>query len=223
MTSARIVLASNNAGKLRELQAGLAPLGLELVAQASLGVTEAEEPHPTFIENALAKARWASRHTGLPALADDSGLCVAALSGAPGVHSARYAQQAGGERSDLANNARLLRELAGQADRRAWFCCVLVLIDHAEDPQPLVAQARWQGVIIDEPRGEAGFGYDPYFLLPSLGLTAAQMSVARKNRLSHRGQAMRELIAQLRARQASIQSGAASDRLPFAMQPPRQP
>jgi len=196
---ARVVLASNNAGKLRELSALLAPLGVELVAQGALGIGEAEEPHPTFVENALAKARHAARASGLPAIADDSGICVAALGGAPGVHSARWAALDGGPKDDAANNARLVRSLAGQADRRAWYVCVLVLLRSADDPQPLIAEGLWQGEVIDAPRGEGGFGYDPYFLLPELGRTAAELGAAEKNAISHRGRAMRALLDGVRA------------------------
>lgn len=194
----RIVLASNNAGKLREMSALLAPLGLSLVRQADLGVPEAEEPFGTFIENALAKARHASRLTGLPALADDSGLCVDALDGRPGVLSARWAAQAGGEKSDAANNARLIADLAGVADRAAHYYCVLVLVRSADDPQPVVADASWHGEVCDTPRGAGGFGYDPYFLLPELRLTVAELDAATKNEISHRGQAMRLLVERLR-------------------------
>lgn len=192
----RLVLASNNAGKLREFAALFAPLGIELVPQGQLGVTEAEEPHVTFLENALAKARHASATTGLPALADDSGICVAALGGAPGVLSARYA---GEPRSDARNNARLIADLAGVADRRAWYHCVLVLVRHASDPQPLVAEGGWHGLVIDQPRGAGGFGYDPYFYLPDAGMTVAELPAAGKNRVSHRALALRSLLTQLRA------------------------
>ena len=190
----RVVLASNNPGKLRELSALLAPLGVELVAQASLGIGQAEEPHPTFVENALAKARHASDASGLPAIADDSGICVAALGGAPGVHSARYAAMGGGECSDAANNQRLLRELAASTDRRAHYYCVLVLLRHPADPQPVIAEAAWHGEVINAPRGQGGFGYDPHFLLPDLGLTVAELDPATKNRSSHRGRAMQALL-----------------------------
>jgi XTP/dITP diphosphohydrolase len=193
----RVVLASNNAGKLREFEALLGAAGIELIAQGQLGVPEAEEPHPTFIENALAKARHATGLTGLPALADDSGLCVPALGGAPGVHSARFAQSAGGEKSDAANNARLLAELQGVADRRAYFYCVLVLMRHADDPEPLVAEGRWQGEVIDVPRGANGFGYDPHFFVPALGASAAELAPSVKNAHSHRALALRALLARL--------------------------
>ena len=191
----RIVLASNNAGKLREIGAILAPLGLDLVAQGDIGIPEAEEPFGTFLENALTKARHAARASRLPALADDSGICVRALAGAPGVHSARYA---GDPKSDARNNARLVAALAGVADRRAHYTCVMVLASHADDPEPLVAEGRWHGEVIDTPRGDGGFGYDPYFLLPTLGLTAAQLDAARKNAISHRGIALARLVERLR-------------------------
>lgn len=192
----RIVLASNNAGKLREFSQLLAPLDFEVLPQAALNIGEAEEPHCSFIENALAKARHACRHSGLPALADDSGLCVSALDGAPGVHSARYA---GEPKSDERNNAQLLAALAGQTDRRAHYVCVLVLLRHAEDPQPLIAEGEWHGEILTARRGSGGFGYDPLFLVPETGLTAAELDAARKNLLSHRGKAMAQLIARLPA------------------------
>jgi XTP/dITP diphosphohydrolase len=194
----RVVLASNNAGKLREFASLLGEAGIELVAQGALGVPEAEEPHVTFVENALAKARHASKLTGLPALADDSGLCVHALRGAPGVYSARYAQLAGGEKSDAANNARLVAELASTQDRRAYYFCVLVLVRHADDPEPLIAEGRWHGEVIDAPRGANGFGYDPHFFLPALGATAAELEPARKNAASHRAIALRALLARLK-------------------------
>jgi XTP/dITP diphosphohydrolase len=193
----RVVLASNNAGKLREFEALLGAAGIELLAQGKLGVPEAEEPHPTFIENALAKARHAALITGLPALADDSGLCVRALGGAPGVHSARFAQVAGGEKSDAANNAQLVAQLQGQSDRRAYYYCVLVLMRHGNDPEPLVAEGRWHGEILDVPRGAQGFGYDPHFFLPALGASAAQLDPAVKNAHSHRALALRALLARL--------------------------
>jgi len=193
----RIVMASNNPGKLREFGALLAPLGIEVLSQAQLGISEAEEPHATFVENALAKARHAARASGLPALADDSGICVDVLGGAPGVHSARYAALAGGPRDDEANNARLLEQLRDLPNRRAHYACVLVLVRSADDPQPLIAEGNWVGEVITERRGDGGFGYDPYFLLPQLGQTAAQLTAEHKNRISHRGQAMRELVAKL--------------------------
>jgi len=190
----RLVLASNNAGKLREFRRLLEPLGYEVIPQAELGVTAADEPHVTFIENALAKARQASVHTGLPALADDSGICVDALGGAPGVLSARYA---GEPASDARNNAALVAALAGVADRRAHYYCVLVLVRRADDPQPIVAEGIWHGTVIDTPRGSGGFGYDPHFEDAESGMTGAELPLARKNEVSHRGQAMRSLIARL--------------------------
>jgi len=192
----RLVLASNNAGKLREFAALLAPLGIEVLPQAQFGVPEAEEPHCTFLENALAKARHASLLTGLPALADDSGICVPALGGAPGVQSARYA---GEPRSDERNNLRLIADLASQSDHHAYYYCILVLVRHAADPQPLVAEGIWHGRVVDTPQGEGGFGYDPYFYLPEQGCSAAQLSAAEKNRISHRGQALAALTARLKA------------------------
>ncbi|WP_250512460.1 RdgB/HAM1 family non-canonical purine NTP pyrophosphatase [Caballeronia sp. INDeC2] len=194
----RVVLASNNAGKLREFASLLDAAGIELIAQGELGVPEAPEPHVTFVENALAKARHASALTGLPALADDSGLCVRALNGAPGVYSARYASLNGGEKSDAANNARLVADLAGQTDRRAYYFCVLVLVRHADDPEPLIAEGRWHGEVIDVPRGANGFGYDPHFFLPTLDASAAELDPARKNALSHRALALRELLQRLK-------------------------
>lgn len=190
----KLVLASNNAKKLKELVALVAPLGIEVIPQGELGVSEAEEPHCTFIENALAKARHAAAATGLPALADDSGLCVAALGGAPGVQSARYA---GEPKSDARNNEKLLEALAGQTDRRAHFVSLLVLVRHAEDPQPIIAEGEWHGEILPALRGEGGFGYDPLFLDPASGLTAAELPAEIKNQRSHRGQAMQKLLERL--------------------------
>jgi len=195
----RLVLASNNAGKLREFGALLAPLGFDVVPQGELGIPEAEEPFATFVENALAKARHASRLAGLPALADDSGICVQALDGAPGVYSARYAQMAGQARSDAANNAHLVSQLAGKLNRHAHYYCVLVFVRHAEDPSPIIAEGLWHGEVVDAPRGAGGFGYDPHFLLPRLGKTAAELSPEEKNTVSHRAQALRALVARLQA------------------------
>lgn len=192
--SSDLVIASNNAGKLAEFSRLLGPLGYRVRAQSELGISEAEEPHPTFIENALAKARHASRASGLPALADDSGICVPVLGGAPGVHSARYA---GEPKSDAANNAKLVQALSPHADKSAYYYCVLVYVRHAEDPQPVIAEGRWDGELIGQPRGEGGFGYDPHFLLPALGKTAAELSAEQKNQLSHRGQALRALVAKM--------------------------
>jgi XTP/dITP diphosphohydrolase len=192
----QLVLASNNAGKLREFTALLAPLGVTVLAQQSLNVPECPEPHCTFLENALEKARHASRVTGLPALADDSGLCVEALSGQPGVLSARFA---GEPRSDLRNNHLLIERLRGESNRRAWYTCVLVLVRHAEDPQPLVAEGVWYGEIQDEASGEGGFGYDPHFRLAEYACSAAELPAEEKNRISHRGQAMAQLLTRLQA------------------------
>lgn len=194
----RLVLASNNAKKLAELQALFAPLGIALVTQGSLGIPEAEEPFDSFVENALAKARHAARLSGLPALADDSGLSVEALGGAPGVRSARYALDAGGEKSDAANNERLLRELAGVADRRGRFVCALVAVRSAEDPEPLVAMGRWAGEILTAPSGEGGFGYDPLMFIPAARRSVAELSAAEKNAISHRALAAAALIGQFR-------------------------
>ena len=189
-----LVLASNNAGKLREFARLLAPLGIKLAPQSELGIGEAEEPHVTFVENALAKARHASAHARLPALADDSGVCVAALAGAPGVASAIFA---GEPRSDARNNALLIERLRGVADRRAHYYCVLVLVRHAEDPEPIIAEGRWDGLIVDTPRGSGGFGYDPHFEDVDTGMTGAELPLDLKNARSHRGKAMRALIARL--------------------------
>jgi XTP/dITP diphosphohydrolase len=190
----RLVLASNNEGKLREFRRLLSPLAIDVVAQAELGIPEADEPHMTFLENALAKARHAAARARLAALADDSGLCVRALDGAPGVQSARYA---GEPRSDARNNAKLVAELAGIADRRAHYACVLVLVHAADDPEPIVTEGRWHGRIIDAPRGTGGFGYDPHFEDLATGLTGAELPLERKNALSHRGKAMRALIERI--------------------------
>jgi len=192
----RLVLASNNAGKLREFGELLAPLGFDVRPQKEFGVPEAEEPHVTFIENALAKARHAARLTGLPALADDSGICANALGGAPGVYSARFA---GEPKSDARNNDKLIAALATQADKSAYYYCVLVFVRHADDPQPVIGEGRWDGEVIAEARGAGGFGYDPHFLVPSLGKTVAELPADEKNRLSHRGQALRQLIRKLQA------------------------
>jgi XTP/dITP diphosphohydrolase len=202
----RLILASNNAGKLAELQALFAPLSLDLVAQPSLGLAEAEEPHPTFIENALAKARHVAQATGQAALADDSGLCVDALGGAPGVISAHYAplvapepdREALRRRQDAANNALLLQRLDGQATRRASFVCTLVALRSADDPQPLVATGRWQGEILTAPRGCGGFGYDPLLYIPALGATVAELPRELKNAHSHRALACRQMLQLMR-------------------------
>ncbi|HKO87862.1 MAG TPA: RdgB/HAM1 family non-canonical purine NTP pyrophosphatase [Burkholderiales bacterium] len=190
----RLVLASNNAGKLREFGELLAPLRLQIDPQANFGVPDADEPFATFVENALAKARHAALHCGLPALADDSGLCVDALSGRPGVHSARFA---GEPKSDRRNNEKLIELLRDEQDRRAHYYCVIVLVRYADDPEPLIADGRWYGQVIDQPRGTGGFGYDPHFLVPEINLTAAELDAVTKHSLSHRGQALRRLIAML--------------------------
>ena len=191
----QLVLASGNPGKLREFAALLAQFDFDLLAQSTFNVPEADEPYCTFVENAIAKARHAARLTGLPALADDSGICVSALNGAPGVLSARYA---GEPKSDARNNEKLIAALRGQTDRRAHYVAVLVMLNHADDPQPLVAQGEWHGEIVDTPRGSSGFGYDPYFYLPELGKTAAELAPDEKNRISHRGKALALLIENLR-------------------------
>lgn len=191
----KLVLASNNPGKLREIRA-LLPSSIDLEPQAELGIAEAEEPHATFVENALAKARHASRAARLAALADDSGLCVAALGGQPGVHSAYYAGRDGSrEERDARNNRKLLGALGDQ--RKAYYCCVMVFVRHPEDPRPLIAEGLWHGEIARAPRGTQGFGYDPLFLVPALGKTAAELEPAEKNRLSHRAVALRRLVALL--------------------------
>ncbi len=191
----RLVLASNNAGKLKEFAQLLAPIGFELHPQGEFDVPEADEPFGTFVENALAKARHAARLTGLPALADDSGVCVNALGGAPGVHSARYA---GEPKSDARNSEKLIADLAAHADKSAYYYCVLVYVRHADDPQPVIADGVWRGQIVDAARGEGGFGYDPHFLLPQFGKTAAELASNEKNAISHRGQALRALVERLK-------------------------
>ncbi len=200
----KLVLASGNPGKLREFRQMLSPLGMEVVPQSELGIPETDEPHPTFVENALAKARHASRHSSLPAFADDSGICVDALGGAPGVHSARYAgvpaagSPGGREDQDARNNRKLVDALAGAVDRRAHYYCVIVLVRHAADPEPLIAEGRWHGEVLAAPRGTNGFGYDPYFLLPEFDRTAAELPSDEKNAISHRGRAIAHLLSQLR-------------------------
>ena len=195
----RVVLASNNAGKAREFGQLLADSGLEVVAQTEFDVPEAEETAPTFVENALLKARNAALHTGLPAIADDSGLAVDALDGEPGIYSARYA---GPGADDAANNARLLEKMRGvpPAERGAAFICALVYLRHANDPVPLICQGTWRGLLLEAPRGENGFGYDPLFLVPELDRTSAELPPQEKNRRSHRGQALRQLVDRLAAR-----------------------
>ena len=187
----QLVIATGNSGKLREIQALLQPLNIEVVPQTAFKVPEAAEPHCTFIENALAKARHASQCTGLPALADDSGLCVEALQGAPGVHSAYF----GGEpRSDAKNNAYLLERLKDQTNRRAYYYCALVLVRRHDDPQPLIADGIWTGEILNAPRGILGFGYDPLFLDDKTDKTGAELEPEIKNHISHRGHALRKML-----------------------------
>lgn len=191
----KIILASGNKGKLREFKQMLEPLGYEVHPQAEFNVTEADEPFSTFVENALAKARHVSRQTGLPAMADDSGICVNALDGKPGVLSARYA---GDPKSDDRNNQKLIADLAEFEDKTANYYCVLVYVRSADDPQPIIADGTWSGVIIDEPRGGNGFGYDPYFFIPDYGKTAAEMAPEEKNAISHRGKALKKFMEMLR-------------------------
>ena len=198
-----LVVASGNPGKIREFEQMLAPLGLEIVPQGRLGIAEAAEPHSTFVENALAKARHASHLSGMPAFADDSGICVSALGGEPGVHSARYAgfgNESGTNAraaQDLRNNRKLIAALANTADRRAHYYCIIVLVRHAADPEPLIAEGQWHGEVVDEPRGAGGFGYDVHFYVPALGRTAAELAPEEKNAVSHRGVALKHLVARL--------------------------
>lgn len=195
----QLVIASNNPGKLREIGQLLSPLNIEVIAQSSLNISEAAEPHCTFIENALAKARHASLHTNLPALADDSGLCVHALQGKPGVHSARFANVSDSElKSDAKNNQALLNALANESNRAAYYYCALVLVRNANDPQPIIAEGIWAGEILTTPRGTGGFGYDPLFLDSLTGKSGAELSAEIKNKISHRGQALRQLLEKLR-------------------------
>ena len=195
MINQKVVLASNNAGKLKEFFEILAPLGIQLFPQSAFSIPDAEEPYPSFLENALTKARHASRLSGLPALADDSGLCVNALGGAPGVLSARFA---GEPKSDARNNRRLIEELSSHSDRSAFYYCVLVFVMSENDPRPVIADGILRGEIIEEGRGTGGFGYDPHFFLPELHKTAAEISSEEKNKLSHRGKALRSLLEKLR-------------------------
>jgi len=225
----KLVIASSNPGKLRELQFLLQPLGIEVLTQSQLGIGEAQEPHPTFIENALAKARHVSLLCGLPALADDSGICVTALDGAPGVLSARYAGDKRGcdtllaepadcgssrnaasppspevsrelarRQADQRNNEKLLQAMLGVTDRRAHYYCVLVLLHHAGDPQPLIAEGEWHGEIARQPAGDGGFGYDPLFWLPQFAKTSAQLEREQKHAISHRGKALQVLLDKLK-------------------------
>jgi len=191
----KLVIASNNAGKLREIERILQPFGMEVLPQSTFNIPEADEPYCTFVENCLTKARHASEHSGLPALADDSGICVDALNGAPGVYSAHFA---GEPRSDARNNEKLLELLKHESNRHAHYYCLMVLVRHPLDPQPIIAEGAWLGEIIDTPRGAGGFGYDPYFLVPHLGQTGAELALDVKNSISHRGQALAQLVAKLR-------------------------
>ncbi|MCB6183257.1 RdgB/HAM1 family non-canonical purine NTP pyrophosphatase [Leeia sp. TBRC 13508] len=194
-TLQKLVLASNNKGKLAEFSALLAPMEIEVIPQGALNVPEAEEPHITFLENALAKARHASKLTGLPALADDSGICVPALGNAPGVFSARYA---GEPKSDERNNQKLIADLASHKDRTAFYYCVLALVLHADDPRPVIVDGSWYGVVQDIASGDGGFGYDPHFYLPAFNCTAAALPKEQKNSISHRGQAIQALLTKLK-------------------------
>ena len=191
----KLVIASNNPGKLREIGHLLEPLGLEVLPQSVFDISEADEPYCTFIENALAKARHASRCSGLPALADDSGICVNVLNGQPGIHSARYA---GEPKSDERNNQKLIEALTHQSDHNAHYYCVMVLVRHVDDPQPIIADGSWYGQIIPQPRGSGGFGYDPHFYLPELGVTSAELPLEQKNKISHRSQALIRLVESIR-------------------------
>jgi len=190
----KIVLASSNLGKLAEFNALFGPLGIELISQQALGIAPAPEPFFTFVENALTKARQASSISGLPSLADDSGICVEALDGAPGIHSARFA---GPDATDTQNNEHLLDLMKNHTNKRARYVCALVFIRHTNDPEPIIASGTWNGEIIDSPRGANGFGYDPFFFLPDLGQTAAELSPALKNKISHRALAMQELMLKI--------------------------
>lgn len=194
----KVVLASNNQGKLIELKSLLQPLGWEVQPQGEFGVSDADETGSTFVENALIKARHACAAINAPAIADDSGIVVPALKGAPGIYSARYAGVHG---DDDANNAKLIKDMVAEADRRAYFFCAMVFLKHADDPVPVIATAAWHGVLTDEPAGENGFGYDPYFYVPKHECTSAQLPSEVKNSLSHRGQATRLLIEQIKALQ----------------------
>ena len=191
----KLIIASGNSGKLGEIRHLLEPLGIEVLPQSVFNVVEAEEPYNTFVENALAKARHASKWSGAPTLADDSGICVDALNGGPGVYSARYA---GESRSDERNNQKLVNALRSQSNRKAHYYCIIVLVRHADDPQPIIADGTWHGEIILEPRGKGGFGYDPHFFLPDLGKTAAELPMEQKNQISHRGKALAQLVESVR-------------------------
>jgi XTP/dITP diphosphohydrolase len=198
----KIVIASNNPGKLREFADMLAPLGLNAIPQSEFNIPESAEPHATFIENALEKARHASRLTSLPALADDSGICAVALGGAPGVYSAHYANTADAPKSDTRNNEKLVHELAPYTDKRAYYVCTLVFINNVNDPRPIIAEGECWGEIIATPRGQGGFGYDPYFYMPRFGCTAAELDTQTKNRVSHRGIALAVLFSKLKQQRA---------------------
>ncbi|HFC6931076.1 TPA: RdgB/HAM1 family non-canonical purine NTP pyrophosphatase [Neisseria meningitidis] len=191
----KIVLASGNAGKLEEFGNLFKPYSITVLPQSTFGIPECPEPYSTFVENALAKARHAAKYSGLPALADDSGICAAALNGAPGIHSARYAGS--NPKSDTANNLKLAAELAGKADKSCCYVCVLVFVLHKDDPRPIIAEGVWHGQWNGVPAGENGFGYDPYFYLPGHGKTAAELDSEVKNRESHRAQALAELLRKL--------------------------
>jgi XTP/dITP diphosphohydrolase len=197
MELTKLVIATGNLKKLREFERLLAPLGIEVIPQSAFNVPEAPEPHCTFLENALAKARNAAHHTGLPALADDSGICVHALGGNPGVNSAYYA---GPQKNDADNNAKLIADLQGVADRDAHYTSVLALVLREDDPEPILVEGRWYGQIIDSPRGTGGFGYDPYFLDAEIGMTGAEMPIDQKGARSHRGKALAKLLAELQQR-----------------------
>lgn len=204
----KLVLASNNAKKLVELQALFAPLQLNLIAQGELGIPEAEEPHPSFVENALAKARHAAQLSGLPAISDDSGLCVDALQGAPGVLSARYATLFGRPKSDAENNAVLLEQMQSHPNRLARFVSVVVAVRSAQDPEPLIAMGRWNGEVLRDYRGKGGFGYDPLMFIPALNATVAELGAETKNIHSHRAQACREVLVQMQRVWGLVDSGA---------------
>lgn len=191
----KLVIASNNAGKLKEIQHILAPLDIAIIPQAELAIPACPEPFQTFIENALTKARHASQHAGLPAVSDDSGICVDVLGGAPGVYSARFA---GEPKSDARNNQKLVEVLCNESNRKAHYYCVMVLVRREDDPEPVIAEGRWQGEIISEPRGTGGFGYDPYFLIPELGKTGAELPMDLKNQISHRAIALKMLVQKLK-------------------------
>lgn len=191
----KLVIASNNAGKLKEIQHILAPLDFVIIPQAELAIPACPEPFQTFIENALTKARHASQHAGLPAVSDDSGICVDVLGGAPGVYSARFA---GEPKSDARNNQKLVEVLRNKSNRKAHYYCVMVLVRRDDDPEPVIAEGRWQGEIISEPRGTGGFGYDPYFLIPELGKTGAELPMDLKNQISHRAIALKMLVQKLK-------------------------